>query len=450
MDRSKQLGEKGIPQLLFAFSLPAIVGMLAQAAYYIVDRIFVGHALGAVGLAGMTVSFPFMLVLLAFGMLIGLGGTALVSLRLGEQRQDEAEQVLGNAVVLMAGVSLVVSVSGLLFLDPLLRLFGASETVLPLAHDYSQIMVLGATFQIAGFGLNAMIRGEGNPKIAMLTMLIGVGLNVILAPLFIFVFRWGMRGAATATVLAQAVSAAWVVTYFLSGQSLLRFRVKNLRLQRPVCTAILSIGAPPCCMQLAASVVNSLMNHQLRIHGGDLAISVMGVIYAVAMLIAMPIFGINQGTQPIIGYNYGAQKFDRVRQALQTAMLAASGIACSGFLAAMLLPCQLISLFTNDPALIELGTRAMRICLLMLPIIGFQVVGASYFQAVGRPQVALPLLLSRQVLLLIPAVLVLPHFLGLDGVWAAMPTADFGSSMLTGGCLLYELRQLSRREGKLL
>jgi len=446
MDRSKTLGEGNIPQLLLRFSVPAVVGMMAQALYNLVDRIFVGQAVGQNGIAGTTVAFPFMLILLAFSMLVGFGAGSVVSLRLGEGRKDEAERVLGTAAVMLVGLSLLLTATALVLLDPLLVLFGASQTILPYARDYLEIIVLGTLFQVAGFGLNAVIRGEGNPKIAMLTLLIGVTLNVVLAPIFIFGFGWGMKGAALATVISQGVSMVWVVAYFLGGRSLLRFRRRNLRLDVPLCAVILAVGSPPFAMQMAASVMNSLLNNQLQSHGGSLAISVMGVIYAVVMMIAMPIFGINQGAQPIIGYNYGAGKFDRVKKTLQTAILAATAIVLAGYFIAMLLPARVVALFDpRDEALIGLGTHAMRICVLMLPLVGFQIVSASYFQAVGKPRQAMFLMLSRQVLLLIPAVLILPHFFGLNGVWAALPTADLGSSVLTALWLLPELRHLHER-----
>jgi putative MATE family efflux protein len=446
MDRSKQLGEGSIPRLLLTFSAPAIVGMLSQALYNIVNRIFIGQAIGPLGIAGATVSFPFMLILMAFGMLVGFGATALVSIRLGEQQPDKAEQVLGNAAVLLAGVTAVLSLVGLIFIDPLLVLFGASEQVLPYARDYLQVIVLGAVFQSLGFGLNAVIRGEGNPRIAMVTMLIGALLNAVLDPIFLFGFGWGMRGAAAGTVLAQAVSATWVLSYFLRGRSLLRLRRVNLRLRWPVCRSIIAIGSPPFAMQLAASVLNAILNNQLGRYGGDLAISAMGIVWAIVMFIAMPIIGINQGVQPIIGFNYGARKYDRVLRALLTAILAATVVSTSGFLVVMIFPEHVIALFSrHDPALQQLGTHAIRSCLLMLPIVGFQIVSANYFQAVGKPKKAMLLTLSRQVLLLIPAVLILPHFFGLNGLWGAFPTADLGSSLWTGAWLLVELRDLRRR-----
>jgi len=446
MDRANRLGEGSIPSLLLKFSAPAVVGMVAQALYNVVDRIFVGQGVGPEGIAGTTVAFPFMLVMLAFGMLIGFGATALVSIRLGEQKREEAERVLGNATVLLVGVSLFLTAMGTVLLDPLLRLFGASDQILPYAHDYLQIIVLGSVFQAVGFGLNAIIRGEGNPRIAMFTMLIGALLNTVLDPIFIFGFGWGMRGAALATVVSQAVSCLWVVSYFLRGRSLLKLTTANLHLQWPTCAAIIAIGSPPFAMQIAAATLNAILNNQLHKYGGDLAISVMGVVYAVVLFVAMPIFGLNQGAQPIIGYNYGAGNFDRVKKTLQMAILAATTITTAGFLVTMVFPSQVIWLFNrDDPVLLRLGTHAIGISLMMFPIVGFQIVGASYFQAVGKPKQAMFLSLSRQVLLLIPAVFILPCFFGLDGLWAAFPVADLGSSILTGIWLFLELRHLHRR-----
>jgi putative MATE family efflux protein len=443
MDRSQQLGHASIPRLLLGFAIPAIVGTMAQALYNLIDRIFVGRALGSDGIAGIAVAFPFMLVVLAFGMLVGFGGTALISIRLGEQRKAEAERVLGNTAVLLLIASVVTTVAGLLWLDQILYLFGASEATLPYARDYLWIIVLGTVFQMMGFGLNAAIRGEGNPRIAMLSMLISVVLNVILAPVFIFGLSWGMQGAALATVISQAVTAVWVVGHFLRGGSLLRFHVSTLRLDGRICRQILAFGAPPCAMQLAASVLQSIMNHQLSRYGGDLAISVMGILYAMFMLVGMPIFGLNQGAQPIIGYNYGARQFARVKRTLELAILAATCVTVFGFCVMMLFPAEVIGLFNrDDKALLTLGTHAMRLSILMMPLIGFQIVSASYFQAVGKPKTAMLLMLSRQLLLLIPAMLILPRFFGLDGVWVALPTSDFAASLLTGLCLVLELRQL--------
>ena len=446
MDRSQRLGGEGIWRLLLVFSLPAIVGMLVQGLYNVVDRVFIGQAVGSLGIAGTTVAFPPMLIMLAFSMLVGLGATALISIRLGEQRRDEAERVLGNATVLLIGIALALTTLGLLFTDPLLVACGATPMVLPYARDYFRIIVLGAVFQTTGFGLNACIRGEGNPKIAMFTMLIGALLNIVLDAVFVLGLGWGMQGAAGATVISQAVSAAWVLAYFVRGKSLLRLRVRNLAPQWTVCRRVLAVGSPPFVAQMGASVLNGILNNQLAIHGGDLALSAMGIIYSMVMLTLMPIFGINQGAQPIIGYNYGAQNYSRVKRTLQLAIAAASVIALVGFVGTMCFPSQVIRLFNReDKALVALGSHAMRVCLIMLPLVGFQVVSASYFQAVGKPGRALILSLSRQVIILIPALLILPRFFELDGVWASIPTADLGSSILTGIWLLVELRHLDKR-----
>ena len=328
----------------------------------------------------------------------------------------------------------------------LLILFGADDIILPLAHEYMQIMAIGSVFQIVGYGLNAPIRAEGNPRISMLTMLIGVLLNVILAPIFIFGFRWGMRGAALATVISQGVSAVWVVAYFLYGKSLLKIRWQNLRLKKSVCVQIMAIGFSPFALQIAASVMQSILNHQLGKYGGEEAIAAMRIIWAVVMMFFMPMFGINQGSQPIMGYNYGAGQFDRVRQALKTAVLAATAIAIFGCLIMLLAPAQIIRLFSpKDETLLVLGVHAMRICVIMMPTIGFQVVSTGYFLAVGKPRESMLVSLSRQVLFLIPFLLILPHFFGLNGVWASIPTADFCSALLTGVLLYMELRHLKKR-----
>ncbi len=445
MDRSARLGTENIQRLVLTFSAPAIVGMVAQAVYNLVDRIYLGHAIGSLGIAGTTVAFPVMLLIMAFSMLIGFGATALVSLRLGEQNKAAAEQVLGNALVLFVVEALVLTVVGLVFLDPILALFGASSEVLPLARDYLQIILLGAVIHCLAFGLNAVIRGEGNPRIAMVTMLIGAVLNTILDPIFLFGFGWGMRGAAVATVLSQAVSATWTLGHFLSGRSVLTLHARNLRLRWSICSSIVSIGSPMFAMQLASSAVNGILNNQLRVYGGDLAISTMGIIHAIATFIIMPVFGINQGVQPIMGYNYGARQFDRVKKTLLTAILFATAICLSGSMVVMLFPSHVIGLFNReDEELMRLGTHAIRGCLLLFPIVGFQVVSTSYFQAVGKPRQAMWLGLSRQVLLLIPAMMILPRFFGLDGIWMALPTADLGASLWTGLWLFLELGHLRR------
>lgn len=446
MDRTKQLGEEKISKLLLKFSVPAIVGMLVNALYNVVDRIFIGNGVGSLGIAGITIGFPIMLVVFAFAMLVGFGATSLLSIKLGERKIEEAELILGNGMILLITVSAIISGIGLIFLNALLQLFGASATVLPYARDYMQIILWGTVFMTLGFGMNNFIRAEGNPKIAMFTMLIGAITNIILDWLFIFIFKWGIQGAAFATVLAQMVSAIWVLSYFLRGKSTLKLRFSNFKLQPVMVGKIFAIGSAPFAMQLAASLLNIILNNTLNYYGGDTAIAGMGIINSILTLILMPVFGINQGAQPIIGFNYGAQKFDRVKEALKLAILAATVIVTIGFIITRLFPEQLIAFFNReDKKLIELGAQAITIFLLFLPIIGFQVVGASYFQAVGKPKQSMFLTLSRQVLLLIPLLLILPRFYGFNGILYAAPIADLGSALLTGIWLLTEVRNLNEK-----
>ena len=449
MDRTKQLGEARVSQLLLKFSIPAITGMVVNALYNVVDRIFIGQGIGRNGIAGITVAFPLMTVMMALAMLIGLGATALISIRLGEQREEDAELILGNAMVCLIGIAVMVTTFGLIFINPLLKLFGASAAVLPYARDYLRVILLGEIFMSIGFGMNHCIRAEGNPKVAMSTMLLGAILNTILDPIFIFNFGWGIKGAAWATIISQAASAVWVLAYFLRQKSHLKIHTKNLKLKLAVVREITALGSAPFLMQMAASVIGVILNNSLIRYGGDLAISAMGIVNSIGMLFLMPIFGINQGAQPIIGYNYGAEKFDRVKKTLKLAIAAATLVVLVGFAMVFLFPESLARLFSKrDPELIAFASRAMRIFLSMLPIIGFQIVGANYFQAVGKPRQSMILSLSRQVLLLIPALLILPRFFGINGVFYAGPVSDFGSSVITGVWLFLEMKHLDRKHGE--
>jgi putative MATE family efflux protein len=445
MEHSKQLGEEKVSKLLIKFSIPAITGMLVNALYNVVDRIFVGQGVGKNAIAGITIGFPLMIVMMAFGMLVGIGATSLVSIRLGEHKKTEAERIFGNALTLLIGISVLLTFLGLVFMDPLLVAFGASKQILPYAKDYFRIILYGGVFQGIGFGLNNCIRAEGNPKIAMFTMLIGAITNTILDPLFIFTFKMGIAGAAWATIISMAVSAFWVLYYYLSGQSSLKLHWANLKLQPQVVWKIFAIGSAPFAMQLAASGITLVLNWSLVSYGGDLAISAMGIVNSILMLILMPVFGINQGAQPIIGYNYGARQFDRVKKALKLAALAATLVTTLGFIMVELFPHAIILLFNREKDLVNLGADALRKFLVLLPVIGFQIVGANYFQAVGKPKQAMTLSLSRQVLFLLPALLLLPRIHGLQGVFWAGPVADLLSSVVTGLWLFYELKHLDRR-----
>lgn len=443
-DRSKQLGEETISKLIIKFSIPAIIGMLVNAIYNIVDRIYVGHGVGFLGIGAITVSFPIMLILMAFSMLIGVGANSLVAIRLGQNRKEEAEGIFNNAFILLVVSSLALTVIGLIFMEPFLKLMGTSEDILPYAKDYLSIVLLGAVFQSVGMGMNNFIRSEGNPRIAMNSMLVGAVANIILDPIFIFVFHWGMKGAALATIISQAVSAAWVLAYFMNGKSFLKLKPAHMKLKPKYISKILALGTAPFTMQIAASVLNFIMNKGLNTHGGDVAVSGMGIVNSVVTLLIMPIFGINQGMQPIIGYNYGARKLDRVKQTYRLGVLFATVIVVIGWIVTRLFPQQLVYLFNKDDAeLISFGIRAIRMNLVFLPVIGFQIVSSNYFQAVGKPKHSALLGLSRQVLLLIPALIILPRFFGLDGLIVAGPLADIISSVITGIFIINEMRKLN-------
>jgi putative MATE family efflux protein len=442
MDKSKYLEEERVGRLLLKFSIPAIIGMMVNAMYSVVDRIFVGHGVGTLGISATTVAFPISIIIMAFGMLIGIGAAATVSIKLGQKNKDDAEKILGNAFVLVIITSIFVTIFGIVFEEPLLKIFGASKEAMPLAKQFITIILLGTVLQNIGFGLNNIIRAEGNPTKAMFTMLIGAILNTIFNPLFIFVFHLGVRGSALATIISQAVCTIWIIIYFTGDGSLLKLKFENMKLSSNIIKQIFSIGMSPFLMQLAASVVTIILNRSLKSYGGDVAIAAIGIINSVSMLILMPIFGINQGAQPIIGYNYGAQNFDRVKKALKLATIAATCVSTTGFVLVELFPRNIMSAFGGNNELLDMGAVGMRIFLSMLPIVGFQVVSANYFQAVGKAKISIFLSLSRQVIFLIPLLLMLPRLLKLHGVWMAGPASDFLASVVTAVFLLRELKKL--------
>ncbi|MCK8058932.1 MULTISPECIES: MATE family efflux transporter [unclassified Fusibacter] len=441
MRQNEQLLNEPVGKLLWKYSLPAIIGMMVNALYNVVDRIYIGK-LGPLPMTGIGLSMPLMTLLMGFGMLVGIGAGARVSIRLGQNNKELAERILGNAVTLLILIMGSLSVLGLIFKLPLLRIFGASDVTIGFADQYLTVILIGAIFQGLGFGLNSIVRSEGSPKIAMYTVLIGAIVNIILDPILIFGFGMGIQGAAVATVFSQLLTATWVLMHFTSSKSKLKLKLKNLVLDGKTVLSILSIGMSPFSMQVAASVVTILANNALKATGGDLAISAMTVINAIAIFFLMPIFGINQGSQPIIGFNYGAKAFDRVKKTLLLAILAGTALSSFGFLLTQFWTTGLISLFNNDPALVDLASKGMKLFLSMLPVIGFQIISANYFQAVGKAPKAMFLSLLRQVLVLIPLLILLPQFIGLTGVWLAGPTADFTASVVTAIFLFNELRHL--------
>jgi len=444
MNRSDSMRDENVGRLLLNFSLPAIVGMLVNSLYNIVDRIFVGRGVGSLAIAATTIAFPIMIVLMAVSMLIGVGATALISIRLGEQKKEEAEKVAGNAMAMLILLPAFFALLFLIFTEPILVAFGASENVLPYAKDFVYIIMFGSVFGSISMGMNNFIRAEGNPRMAMNTQILGAVINVVLNYLFIFKLGLGIKGSALSTVISQFVSAVWVLSYFLTGKSLVKIRLKNLKLQLPVLLSITAIGFSPFAMQVANSVQHLIINKTLMIYGGDLALSAVGIMMSLLTLLFMPILGISQGAQPIIGYNYGARQYDRVQEALKIAVIAATGIALAGYLAIKLWPAQIVGLFTVETGLIAMTTHAMAVFLAVLPVIGFQIICTGYFQAVGKARESAILSLSRQVLLFIPLLLILPRFWGIDGVWRTAPIADSLAALLTAILIYLEMKKINK------
>lgn len=445
MDESRKLGAEAIGRLLLKFSIPAIIAMVVNAIYNVVDRAFVGKEVGNLGLAGITISFPIMILLMAFGMLIGIGGSTLISIKLGEGNKTEAEHVLLNGVLLLAGGSVIIGILFTVFMTPLLTLFGASSDVLPYASEYLSIIFKGVVFQALSFGMNNYIRAEGNPKVAMITMLLGAISNIIFDYIFIKIMGMGLTGAALGTIIAQAISAAWIFRYYLSGNSVLKLHLKDLKLKMEYVKKINQFGMPACLMQVAAALVVVILNNRLYLYGGDRAISAYGIINSAAMMILMPIFGISQGVQPIIGYNFGAKQFHRMKEAVVKGMIFATIIVLVGWTTTRIWPSNIINVFIKDDLeLMNISLVAMKLQLLAFPIIGFQIIGSSYFQAVGKFKEATFLSLSRQLLILVPAIYFFSYKYQLTGVWMAGPVADSVSALFTIVLLGKELKMLPK------
>ena len=445
-DSTSCIGTEPILRLLLRFSIPSIVGMLVHALYNIVDRMFIGHGVGAHGLAGVTLSFPLMMAMVSFSILVGVGANTLFSIRMGEGRREEAERILGNAFGLLFFVPLAASLAALSGLDPLLRIVGASEELLPHARTYARIILAGSALSTTGHGLAHFARSDGHPVVAMASMITGAIANVILDALFIFVFGWGIAGAAWATVISQGLAFAWCLAYFLSPGANTRLRRRCLRLEwRHIVWPMLGIGFAPFAMNLANSLLNVVLNRNLGRYGGDDAIAVMGILAAYMSLIFMPVFGITQGAQPLIGYNFGARKFARVRRLFWSTAVATTALMVLGWGVSQLFPERIMSLFVPvGSPLIPLGVHALRVFTLAFPIIGFPITGGHLFQAIGKPVPAALLALSRQVILFIPFILVFPLFWGLEGIFYAAPASDTLTFLISLGVVGRQLRRFSR------
>lgn len=448
MEQSNPLGADKISSLLVKYSVPAIVGMIINAIYNIVDRIFIGNAphIGSNGLAGITIAFPIMIIIMSTGILFGVGGATLFSIKLGEEKFEEADIVLNNAFFALLISGLVFMIGGQIFLSQILKLFGASENVLPYAQAYMRIIFCGSILQVISMGLNNFLRADGQPRLSMITMFMGAGINIILDPIFIFVFKMGIEGAALATIIAQCCTTVWILSYFLSNRSNHRINLKYMRPQKDVILQIISLGMPGFFMQLSNGLLNVILNKSLYIYGGDIAISAMGIVNSVQTILLMPIIGLNQGVQPIVSFNYGAKKYDRIKVAEKLAIIVATIIVVVGWILTRLFSEEIVSIFNQEPELVKFGSYAILTWFWCLPIIGLQILAANFFQAIGRFKSAMVLTLTRQVLFLIPAILLFSWLWGINGLLYASPFADGISGLITGIWFYFGIKKLSSLE----
>jgi putative MATE family efflux protein len=435
------LGNESVWSLLLQYAIPSVIAMTAMSLYNITDSIFIGHGVGALAISGLAITFPLMNLSAAFGTLVGVGASALMSLRLGQKDYITANKILGNVLVLNLIFGLSYSVIVLLFLDQILLFFGASSETLPYARDFMTIITLGNVVTHMYFGLNALMRATGNPKRSMYATIISVIINVILAPLFIFGFKWGIRGAALATVIAQTSMLIWQLSYFGNKQNYIHFQSGSFKLKRKIVTDSLSIGLAPFLMNTAGSIIIIIINQNLIKHGGDLAVGAYGVINRVASLFAMVVFGLTQGMQPIAGYNFGAKQFDRVNTVMKLTVLLATAVMTVGFLISEIFPHAVASAFTTDKDLTDIVVPGLRIVMIFFPIVGFQMVASTFFQSIGMAGKAIFLSLTRQVLFLLPCLLILPSIFGIKGVWYSMPAADLVASILAAYLLVSQYRK---------
>ncbi|WP_276868400.1 MATE family efflux transporter [Bacteroides heparinolyticus] len=435
------LGTESIGRLLMQYAVPAIIAMTASSLYNMVDSIFIGQGVGTMAISGLALTFPLMNLSAAFGSLVGVGASTLISVRLGQKDYDTAQRVLGNVFVLNILLGMVFMIVMLAFLEPILYFFGGSDQTVGYAREYMQIILLGNIITHLYLGLNAVLRSSGHPQKAMYATVGTVIINTILDPLFIYGFGWGIRGAAIATVLAQLLALAWQFKLFGNKDELLHFHRGIFRLKRKIVFDSLAIGMSPFLMNLAACFIVILINQGLKRHGGDLAIGAYGIVNRLVFIVVMIVMGLNQGMQPIAGYNFGARQYERVNKVLKLTIIYATGVTSLGFLVGMLVPDVVVSIFTSDAELIGLSAKGLRIVVMFFPIIGFQMVTSNFFQSIGMAGKAIFLSLTRQMLILLPCLLILPQFFGVEGVWYSMPVSDLLASLIALMMLVMQFRK---------
>ena len=449
--KENPLGTEPVGKLLLAFSVPSIIACLVNSVYNIVDQIFIGQGVGYLGNAATTVSFPMLTIVMAFATLAGSGGGAYAAIKLGEKDVREADLTLNNLFSMSLIIGILISALGLLFLDPLLRMFGATETVMPYARDYTSIILMGVPFSVLGITMSNMARTDGNPRLSMYGILIGATLNTILDPLYIFVFHWGVKGAAIATITSQILSAGILCHYFWRRGNM-RFQFKLMKLVPRVCVKSLTLGASSGIAQLVACVMQVVMNNSLVYYGnqsdvtGDVALSAMGIVMKIVMILGSVCIGIGVGSQPILGFNYGAGKYKRIRDTYFKAIIYATVSISVGWLVCQTMPHLILRLFGSGNAqFTRFAVKCMRIYLGGLFCAGFQIVSTNYFQATGQPLKASLLSMLRQLIILIPLLLILPLFFGLDGILYAGPVADIGSAVIVACFIIPSMKKLNQK-----
>ena len=437
-----ELGSKPVGRLLMQYALPAIVAMSASSLYNIIDRAFIGQVVGPEAIAGLGITFPFMNLSAAFGAAVGVGSSTCISVKLGQRDYKTAQYLLGNTVTLNLIIGVLFMVVCLIFLDPILRFFGASEVTLSYAREFMEIILLGNVVTHMYFGMNAVLRAAGKPRHAMWATLFTVGMNIILIIAFVWWFRWGIRGAALATITSQTIALCWQMWVFSDKKELLHLRKGIYKLKKDLVRNIISIGISPFLMQSTSCVIVIFMNNQFVRYGGDMAVGAYSIANSVVMVLFMFVMGMIQGMQPIVGYNYGAERFDRMFRCLWLTITAATTILLIGWTVSMLFPRQIARVFTTDATLIAMAARGIQLNMMVFFVVGSQAVITNFFQCIGKVKISIFLSLSRQLILLLPMAYIFPLFLGLDGVWYSMAASDFGSFSMTIPLLIWYIKKL--------
>ena len=440
-----ELGTKPVGKLLAQYAFPAIIAMIAASLYNIVDRIFIGQIVGPMAISGLAITFPFINLGAAFGAAVGIGASTSISVKLGQRDYETAENILGNTVTLNLIIGSAFGIICLIFLDPILRFFGASDATIPYARSFMEVILAGNVISHMYFGMNAVLRAASKPRQAMMATIFTVLINIVLDFIFIRLWGWGIRGAAFATILSQALALCWQMKQLTNKDEILHLKRGIYRLKRHLVENIISIGISPFLMNVCACVVVIFMNNQLVKYGGDIAVGAFGIAYSVAMVFIMFVIGLDQGMQPIAGYNYGSQQTDRLMRVLKLTIFAATGIMVTAWLIAHLAPYYCARMFTKDPELIRQAIKAIQINMMMYPIVGFQMVVTNFFQCIGKVKISIFLSLSRQLLFLIPLLVILPQFFNLNGVWASLPSSDFLASLVAAIIMITYMRRLKKQ-----